>query len=557
MTTLSSLSPSGIPLVDARLGGLAPGSATLLVGRAGDGRSALALTTARAAADAGQQVLLLSPHEPQALAATAREDGIDLAAVYQTGRLRVLRIPDAATLAAQGDASLAASYKGLGDMVGDVARVVIEDFTPLVQFSSFEALDGALAGLRAAFAAAEVAFVFGIGAPANDASRQLLDALQRHADTTVRIETGPGGDRQITLAGAAPETTAPKAAAPEAAAPEAASPTPSPAPVPAPSPAPAVPSPPMPDYGTNDGASVAIDPPQATPPSAPAADPPTAPVAEPVAPTAEPEPAAADPAAPEGLASEPAPELPTAELPTSEPAPQDPLGADTLELAELSPEALPTVAGVSPDGLLITTVSPAPAADPDLLPDGADLYSADPADAMLTQGFLVDSAAGQPIHHGDQPTAPSATISQPDAAPAFSSLGQAPAHTSPDGFREALGRAFDSRDKQGRPFVVVAARMDGAAPAADYFASVVEGLRAGLPANGLLFDDLERKRAIALIPGGDQASAQPLFSGLQSHLRERLPAQAEDVLRAVAAITVPDGRPFETAADLWAYAVES
>ena len=104
-------SPSGLPAVDRQWGGFTPGRAYLLVGRAGAGRSALALQAARAAIDEGARCLVISPRAPDALVEVGRSVGLDLAAAHGAGTLRLLRIPPAADLAARGPDGLAAAYR--------------------------------------------------------------------------------------------------------------------------------------------------------------------------------------------------------------------------------------------------------------------------------------------------------------------------------------------------------------------------------------------------------------------------------------------------------------
>ena len=538
-------SPSGIADVDARWGGLRSGSATLLVGRATEGRSALALAAAQAATDAGQSCLLISPRAPEELAAIARADGLDLAAVYASGRLRVLRIPSAQDLAAKGDDGLRAAYRDLGGIATQADRLVVEDFTPLVQFSTFDAFAQAFTALRAALGTAETAFVLGLGAPANDASRQLLDVVRQHVDGVVLVSTRDG-QRVVEIEGAAPPAAA-APATPVPAAPESAHPFA----------APAMPSPPPQPFSfpPSDGASVEVEAPQ--PGSGPT---PMAPPAAP-APVAMPE-----PAPPAAQVAAPSPQLAPA---------ADPFGAET---------PLPGATPAPPlGGLARATVSPADPPDPDLMQTENDPYGRDPADALMAQGFLVDSASGAPVpatavhqaaypevfapepaaapapYAPPAPTPPAPAFPAPTGAPAFTALDSAPAPpaTTPQSFQSALAQSFAARDQQATPFVVVATRMAPTAPESAHFATVVAGLRAGLPDSGMLYADEGRLRAVALLPSAGPDSAQGLFGSLQSHLRQHVGAQAESVLAAVAAITVPDGRPFATAPELWSYAIDS
>jgi len=185
-------SPSGLPTVDHQWGGLSAGRAYLLVGRAGAGRSALALQTARATVDAGQRCLVVSPRAPQELVEVGRTVGLDLAAAHNAGSLRLLRIPKAADLAARGPEGLAKAYRDFAALVASdrPARVVVEDFTPLVQFDTFERFHDAFGGLVDALRAQEATLVIGLGDPANDASRRLLEVVEGLVDGTIHLGAG-------------------------------------------------------------------------------------------------------------------------------------------------------------------------------------------------------------------------------------------------------------------------------------------------------------------------------------------------------------------------------
>lgn len=477
-------SPSGLPAVDRQWGGLAAGRAYLLVGRAGSGRSALALQTVRAAVEAGERCLVISPREPQALVEIGQSVGLDLPTAHGAGHLRLLRIPQAADLAARGPEGLARSYRDLVALVTSDRpdRVVIEDFTPLVQFDTFERFHEAFAGLVSDLRELGTTLVIGLGDPANDASRRLLEVVETLVDGTIRL--GAGGDLVLT-------------------------------------------TPADPAYPSNDGASVEAVPPPAVPAPAPPA----------------PEPVLDLPAAPaplnEGFSttfSAPAgapPELPAPS--TAEPA-------EPSTVHAFAPEA----AGASgPGGPPTTEVIPPPNPDPSLLAPPADPFGQDPADALLAQGYLADSRGGEVV--GQIPSAPA-------GPPAFAPLGSASSATDPGvAFRTALDEAFAAR-ASGTPFVVVALRMDPAAAEAAHFGAVEAGLRSALRAPDRLLADAPRRRAAVVLPASGPDAAQALFAGLQAHLRTTLGSGADRVLQAIAAVTVPDGQPFQTSAELVAYA---
>ncbi len=475
----ASLSPSGLPTVDARWGGLAAGGSYLLVGRASAGRSALALASAKAAMDAGGRALLISPRSPDELAAAGTPSGVDLRALHATGRLHLLRIPAPADLAARGSDGLDAAYRDLAALVASEKpdRVVIEDVTPLVQFDSFERLEAALSDLIQALGDAGVTLLMGLGEPANAASEHLITVVQGLVDGTLTLATD-GETRRLDLVrrGDAPaEASAEK------------------------------------------------------PAEAPA---------EPEAPPVE------------GRSAEM-------------------VGSATQHREdELEPYS---------DGIPRTRIVPPPPADPSLMQPPPDTFAQDPAAPMFEQGYLVDSGAGSvvgtitpaaaaplaPTPPAAAPPAAAPPAAAPTAAPAFAPIGApatAPQPPEPEdpavAARTALGAAFAAR-AGGTPFLVVAVRMDAAAPEGAHFFAVADGLRRGLRPEDKLLVDLPRRRARVVLPGVGAEGAAALFSSLQAHLRSTLGPDAEPVLRAVGAVSVPNGEPFTSTQDLMAYAFES
>lgn len=485
-------SPSGHPEIDRQWGGLAPGSTTLLIGRASAGRSGLALQTAGAALANGERCLLISPRPPATLAETAKGMGVDLAGAHGAGLLRLLRIPAPADLAARGDNGLAASYREFVGLVqsGQPARVVVEDFTPLVQFSTFERFQEAFTGLIGDLRDLGVVFVLGLGEPANDSSQHLLTVVQTLVDGTVRV----GTDGDLSLERSSPHIPEAEEDAPEdqdAAAP----------------------------FSTNDGASVETDGPTPTPtPHGPAPDteeaPPTAVVAPPPV----------DPSllAPVGdaFANSQIEEImehgflidsghvadPTVAVPVGKALP---LSSLTPSSRAAAPPTLPAPAPAAPAAV------PAPAAS-EPPPSFTPLRKVEPAAAV------------------PEPTAPA------DSAEAF---------------HQSLGAAFEAR-AEGTPFLVVALRVDPSTLEAAHFEAIDTALRTALRDADRLLSDLGRKRAVVLLPDSRADAGQPLFDGLRAHLQSTLGFEAEAVLGAIGAVTIPDGQPFTSAADLLAYAFE-
>ena len=591
MTAASTApTPSGIAAVDARWGGLRPGTAVLLVGRAGAGRTALALTAVRTAVEAGQTCLLLSPRAPEALTVAAGAAGIDLAALHKTGRLRVLRIPSAQDLAAKGNAGLDAAYRDLGGLAtkAGAERVVIEDFTPLVQYTTFEAFGDAFDGLRSTLAETGAAFLLGLGEPANDPSRKLLDVVQSRVEATLRIAAGdpdPIVTMDVTEEEAAPETEAePDPAAfqtPEAVTVAAPEPVEEPEPVAAPEPLKPEPF----------GEPEPLEAPSLWPrPSRQRrtrrlARSPTCPrragEADPFATEAfEPEPTRAGhpsvfragagravrrranpPSKTTGSAAtappsrSTSPQAPQVSLPTGRPLRRRRARASLQHPPRTGRARFAARRRLA--GALDRPLRPRPRQRvlrgrlPRGLQGGHDDSHAVPPGPFRAAGGAsgVSSDGAGADARGDSPRCRRSRRSQPSrrrSTPADEAAGA----------RAALEAAYAAR-AQGTPFLVVAARMEPSQPESASFGTVVEGLRAALPPAGTLYADSVRLRSLLILPGSDANAATHLFAALQQHLQQHLGPQAEATLRAVAAITVPDGQPFGSAQELWAYAVES
>ena len=478
----STLSPSGLPTVDAQWGGLGAGSATLLVGRAGAGRTALALQSAGATVAGGGQALLLSPRTPEALLEAGTAGGFDLRAAHATGRFRVLRIPAAQDLAARGSDGLDKAYLDLTGLVQKSRpdRVVVEDLTPLVQFDTFERFRAAFDRFAEAVRETGASLVVGLGEPANDASEQLLAVVRDAVDGVVTL-AADGEPPHLSRTSDDAEAPQPEAPQPEA----------------------------------------------------------------------------------------PQPEAPQPEAPQPEPVAAEP------------PQRRAT--DQMPDDLPQTRIVPPPEASAELLAPAGDAFGGDPAASMFDQGYLVDSGAsgvvgviptppaapGQPTAMSPPaptapapatpaPATPAPATPAPAALPAFAPLA-GPAAPAPDPaaeVRQTLDAAFAAR-AQGAPFLVVAVRMDPAAPEAAHFFAVADGLRRALRAEDRLLVDLPRRRGVVVLPGVGAEGATALFARLQGHLRATLADEAEAVLAAVAAVSIPDGQPFASTADLLAYAYES
>jgi hypothetical protein len=99
--------------------------------------------------------------------------------------------------------------------------------------------------------------------------------------------------------------------------------------------------------------------------------------------------------------------------------------------------------------------------------------------------------------------------------------------------------------------------MEPSQPEARSFSAVVDGLRKATPPGGAFYADVAHLRSLLVLPGATPDAASGVFVTLQQHLQGAIGPMAESTLRAVAAITVPDGQPFSTAQELWEYAVSN
>ena len=566
-TALMSAAPSGLAAVDRQWGGFDAGHTYLLVGRAGAGRSELALQIVQATVNAGSRCLLLSPRPPSELVEIGQGVGFDLAGAHEAGLLRPLRIPTAADLAVKGTEGLDTAYRDLVELVRaeEPTRVVVEDFTPLVQFDSFEGLQTAFSSLVASLRELDTALIVGLGAPANDASRRLLDIVRKASDGMVEIQD----DGSLALDGSA-DAAAPAEPEPDAFAeePEEIDAEPMDEAVEAEhDDAPAEDDP-------NPFASEALDiAPEADDADAEIADVDTqtddavaemaaAPEADDDAPSAElatetVEMDAEAPAAEMPSAETPSAETPSAETPSAEAeaAPNEPA---TPPVEAAPAEAAPAEAALATEDQVDTSVFaaatsgdgttsnaaivPPPPVDPSLL-EPSDAFASDPADALMDQGYIVDS--------GSRSGGDGARYTAAAGAAAFSAPSEGPDAD----FRRALASAFQTRSA-GVPFLIVAARMQPGTPEAAYFPNVTAALGNALPPSAHILSNDARKRSIVLLPMAGPEAGQTLFADLQAGLRRTIGAEAEATLQAISAVTVPDGQPFSTPSDLMAYAFD-
>lgn len=203
LSTFSAKAQTGIDLLDQSWEGLSRGTAYLFYGPARTGRVLLVLQVVRTGAEAGESTVLVSGKSPQELAAQASTIDFDLEAACRDRGVRLLRLPEA-LLSGVSDASI---EKALRDLAGFIrrerpARIIIEDFTPFVRFSRFEALRPVIEQFLTDVAV-ESTLVFALGEPANARSEQIVSFLRSRVAGALHLGIDPDSQsstaRRLTL----------------------------------------------------------------------------------------------------------------------------------------------------------------------------------------------------------------------------------------------------------------------------------------------------------------------------------------------------------------------
>lgn len=484
------LAPSGISLIDSSWGGLYRGGTYLLVGHVRAGRTRYALATVRAAVDAGESCLLISSRNQESLVKQASEVGLDLIDASSRKLVQLMNAPAPQELANLGDDGLARTLSDLAGLAKshDSKRVVVDNFTPFVQFRSFENFATAFSTLSAQAAELNTTFVLGLGEPANPASHRLLDYVAGEATGTMRL--GLTTTDEVNLApGTAHHSEQP------------------------------------PSTETTEQATFTA-----------------IPLSE------EDEQQSEEIAGPPVDLSFPGieslPDLDTVVGPLPEPD-LPPVGAPVAHTFD------------QPSGDSIwTDITPVSPSDAPHLQEPVDPFLNDPKSDVLSQGHYVDS-------RGELKAVPKTPEPPADLGDLASSIQQsaypelfAPVEQSASPaaiFKAALTDAFANRDSA--PFLVMALRVAPDSPVVGVFPSVADGVEKGAGALGRVLRD--RDRLIALIPNAGSNAVQHVFAVLKDHLNAVIPEHAALTLQHVNAFNAPNGTPFNSADELFAYAFEN
>lgn len=164
--------------------------------------------------------------------------------------------------------------------------------------------------------------------------------------------------------------------------------------------------------------------------------------------------------------------------------------------------------------------------------------------------------AGQPPA---QPTQQQQQPAQPTQQPSSSQWESERNYADRDAFLNRLEGYFAARGAGADPFLLLALRMDRPekklARPFD-FDFLMDLVREELRRGDDMLVDVESERLIVLLGNSRSEQAQRFFARLKDRLRKESPVQADHLLHAVSAIVVPDGTPFETAAEFLSYALD-
>jgi hypothetical protein len=470
---------SGIGPVDAAWGGLARPGAYLVVGAAAQGRLDLTTRIVGAGAAAEEPTLLFSAREPVAILALARQAGVDLDAAGE--RVHLKGVPLGAQLAALGEDGLSRMLESLAESARGTARVVVEDFTPFVRFRSFDAFGQAFQKLVHAVDGHGATLVLGLGEPANDGSRRLLDFVEQTVSGTIRLADGgrvlhliPGQAHASLEAQVAWDRTAVAPSVSDDVAPS--------------------PAPRLVDEGEH--------------------------VEE-----------FRDHAA-DGYGGTDADALDAGALVVSA-IPPEPFGYPAAERTGGDGELWASIQAVE---------APASSGDGRVEPvSGGFLIDSDHLGITLPEPVTppdapVESASIEPA----EPERPEAT----PVRGAGESLMSVPDFGSEDpeaGFTVDLDEAYHS----AQPFLVIALRVAPDSPHFHHFPTVADGFLGALTGSDRALVRDDEARLIAILPAAPADAPQRLMAAVRDHLSGLLGARAESVFRSVGVLVLPQGQPFD------------
>ena len=200
MMNASSASPvnfapkhlSGIDVIDNAWGGLYRGGSYLVYGRAASGRGLLTLMFARTGAALGEPTLFISPDRQKDLMIQAASIGFNLRGAYDSGIVRLVRVPPLMNLQNMGDDGVS---RALWDLVTLIrqhrpTRLVMNDFMPFVAFRSYDRFRSEFIQFLEQIDSLDTTTVLVMPEPANQQSARVIEFMASQMTGSIRIELG-------------------------------------------------------------------------------------------------------------------------------------------------------------------------------------------------------------------------------------------------------------------------------------------------------------------------------------------------------------------------------
>ncbi len=512
----SSISPvsfapkhqSGIDVVDNAWGGLYRGGSYLVYGRAASGRGLLTLAFAHMGAGLGEPVLFVSPDRHKDLMIQAASIGFNLRDAYESGVVRLMRVPPLMNLQNMGDDGVAGALWDLVNLIRQhrPTRLIMNDFMPFVAFRSFDRFRNEFIQFLEQIDTLETTTMLVMPEPANQQSRRVIEFMASQMTGSMHIELADDNPsttkRRITLV---PHIGHIKRQ--------------------------------VVDYWDLEDLIEANGDDFR---NAPAATPPAPSRKEPV--SWQDEPPAWDDTAGSFVPSSDVPAWPDQQ--ERQPRPQGPW----------QPAKLP----------------PQPPAQPPVPAPPQQQFPAQPPAAPPQQQRPVQPPASpqhpvqppaSPQHPVQPPAPPQHPVQPPAPPPRDSESDEDPNARYADRtrFETRLSPLFAQRDEASRPFLLLALRMDqkdGTSARPFDFDFLMDLVREELRAEDDMLVQPERERLVIFLADSPADQAQRFFARLKDRLRSESPVQADHLLHSVSAIVVPDGKPFESVSDFLTYALD-
>lgn len=519
---------SGIDVIDNAWGGLYRGGSYLVYGRAASGRGLLTLMFARTGAALGEPTLFISPDRQKDLMIQAASIGFNLREAYDSGIVRLVRVPPLMNLQNMGDDGVS---RALWDLVTLIrqhrpTRLVMNDFMPFVAFRSYDRFRSEFIQFLEQIDSLDTTTILVMPEPANQQSARVIEFMASQMTGSIRIELGEDSPsttkRRISLIphiGHIKRQVVDYWDLEDLV-------VPTQAPTMAEQPVQPEPSKPAEDEGFIFTPS-SMQAPQAGfnvgfTPSAPAPQQGSAPQQTP-APAPQPNPYAPTPSMQQAFDQPAQPAFPQ----TSQQSPASPAPPPTFEPSPAPPP----------------TFDPSPAPPPQ--PATPPMQAPPPAPPQPASPSYEDTAAQPSMGGFGMQGAPSPTQPEPD-------------YSDRRTFQQKLEQVFAQRDTLNQPFLLLALRMDRSSQQVRPFDFdfLMDLVRAELGSSDDMLATPDNERMVVLLGDSRAEEAQSFFARLKDRLRVESPQQADHLLHSVSAIVVPDGRPFKSASEFLTYALD-